>query len=343
MGLSYEDAGVDIKAGEEAVEKIKEEVETTFTSEVLTGLGSFGALFAPNLEGIKEPVLVSGTDGVGTKLKVAFRTQKHDTIGIDLVAMCINDILAQGARPLFFLDYISSGELDPDQNAEIVKGIAEGCRRSGCALIGGEMAEMPDFYPPGEYDLAGFAVGIVDREEIITGEDVKPGDKLIGLSSSGIHSNGYSLVRKIFFERAGYQVEDEVPKLGTTLGEELLRPTKIYAKAVLELLEDYQLKGLAHISGGGLKENLPRILPEDTKVVLKRDSWPKPPIFNLIKELGKVETKEMEQTFNLGIGFVLVVKDKEAKEILAKAEKLGEEAYLIGEVKAGEQEVEFKS
>ncbi|MCK8826881.1 phosphoribosylformylglycinamidine cyclo-ligase [Natroniella acetigena] len=341
MGLSYKDAGVDIEAGDKAVAKLKDDVQATFGPEVLTGLGGFGALFAPDLTDYQQPVLVSGTDGVGTKLKVAFMMEEHNTVGIDLVAMCVNDILAQGARPLFFLDYLATGKLDPDHVAEIVKGITAGCKQSEAALIGGETAEMPDFYQAGEYDLAGFVVGIVDKDKIITGDEIKPGDQIIGLGSNGIHSNGYSLVRKVFFEKAGYGVNDQIDELGTTLGEELLKPTRIYVKPVLKLLEEYQIKGVAHITGGGLIENLPRILPDETKAVINQDSWEVQPVFNLMQELGAIEEKEMYRTFNMGIGMVLVVPEEEAEEVIKTAQKLGEAAYLIGEVKAGENKVQF--
>ena len=341
VGLTYKDAGVDIEAGEETVDKVKGDVESTFTDEVLTGLGGFGALFAPDLSDYEEPVFVSGTDGVGTKLKVAFRTGKHDSVGIDLVAMCANDILAQGAEPLFFLDYLATGELDPTAAAEVVKGITTGCKEAGCALIGGETAEMPDFYSAGEYDMAGFVVGIVDRDEIITGENIEAGDKIIGLSSNGIHSNGYSLVRKIFFELKDYNVEDEIAELGGTLGAELIKPTKIYVKPVLELLDKYQINGIAHITGGGLVENLPRVLPEDTGAVVDTSTWERPAVFDLIQDYGNVETQEMYRTFNMGVGMVLVAPAEEAAEIVATAQELGEEAVVIGEVQEGENEVEL--
>ncbi|WP_408955346.1 phosphoribosylformylglycinamidine cyclo-ligase [Natroniella sp. ANB-PHB2] len=341
MGLSYKDAGVDIEAGDKAVAKLKDDVQSTFGPEVLTGLGGFGALFAPDLTDYQQPVLVSGTDGVGTKLKVAFMMEQHDTVGIDLVAMCVNDILAQGARPLFFLDYLATGKLNPDHVAEIVKGITTGCKQSETALIGGETAEMPDFYQTGEYDLAGFVVGIVDQDKIITGDDIKPGDKIIGLGSNGIHSNGYSLARKVFFEKAGYGVNQQVDELETTLGEELLKPTRIYVKPVLKLLEQYRIKGIAHITGGGLIENLPRILPAETGALINQDSWEVQPVFALMQELGEIEKKEMYRTFNMGIGMVLVVPEEEAEQVIDSAQKLGEEAYLIGEVKSGEKEVQF--
>ena len=336
MGLTYKDAGVDIEAGEETVDKVKADVESTFSDEVLTGLGGFGALFAPDLSSYQEPVFVSGTDGVGTKLKVAFKANQHDSVGIDLVAMCANDILAQGAKPLFFLDYLATGKLNPDAAAEVVKGIAAGCKQAGCALIGGETAEMPDFYSAGEYDIAGFVVGVVDRKDIITGENIKAGNKIIGLASNGIHSNGYSLVRKVFFELKGYDVEQEITELDLTLGQELLKPTKIYVKSVLEILDNCQVNGIAHITGGGLIENLPRVLPEDTQAVIDSSSWERPEIFNLMQEYGEIEDKEMYRTFNMGIGMTLVVPDQEVEQVMELAADLGEEAYLIGEVKSGE-------
>ncbi len=342
MGLSYKDAGVDIKAGEAAVKKIGQDVKATFGPEVLTGLGGFGGLFAPNLDGIREPVLVSGTDGVGTKLKLAFMMDQHDSVGIDLVAMCVNDILAQGAKPLFFLDYLATGNLDPDKVATIVKGIAEGCKQSDAALIGGETAEMPDFYDDGEYDLAGFVVGIVDRDKVITGEKIQEGDKIIGLASNGVHSNGYSLVRKVFFDLAQMQLEDRVEELGMSLGEELLKPTKVYVKSVLKLLEEYQINGIAHITGGGLIENIPRILPEGTNAIIDQKSWEVPAVFNLMRELGEIAEEEMYRTFNMGIGMTLVVAAEEAEGIVAKAKELGENAYIIGKITEGNRGVKFK-
>ncbi len=341
MGLTYKDAGVDIEAGEETVDKVKSDVESTFNDQVLTGLGGFGALFAPDLSDYQDPVFVSGTDGVGTKLKVAFKTEQHDTVGIDLVAMCANDILAQGAKPLFFLDYLATGELNPDAAAEVVKGITTGCKQAECALIGGETAEMPDFYSAGEYDMAGFVVGIVDREEIITGDDIQAGDKIIGLGSNGIHSNGYSLVRKIFFDLKNYGVDKEIAELDGTLGQELIKPTKIYVESVLELLDQYQINGIAHITGGGLLENLPRILPDNNRAVIDTTTWERPAIFDLIQDYGEVATEEMYRTFNMGIGMSLVVPAQQADQIMATASELGEEAYLIGEVQEGENEVEL--
>lgn len=341
MGLSYKDAGVDIEAGEAAVDEIGEYVESTFGPEVLTGLGSFGALFSPDLASYDDPVLVAGTDGVGTKLKVAFRMDKHDTIGIDLVAMCVNDIVVQGARPLFFLDYLAIDNLVPTKAEEIVKGISLGCKEAGAALIGGEMAEMPGFYNQDEYDLAGFTVGVVDKENLITGEEIKPGDKIIGLASNGIHSNGYSLARKVFFDVADYNVATELNELETNLGDELLKPTKIYVKPILKLLEEFQLKGVAHITGGGLIENLPRILPSQTEAVIDSKTWPTPNIFNLIQKEGDIVLEEMYRTFNMGIGMAIVVSDCKADAILTSLTEMGEEAYLIGEIREGNQTVKL--
>lgn len=339
MGLSYKDAGVNIEAGNQTIRKIKKDVESTFGPEVLTGLGGFGGLFAPDLGGYKEPVFVSGTDGVGTKLKIAFMMDKHDTVGIDLVAMCVNDILAQGAKPLFFLDYIATGKLEPEKAVDIVKGIADGCKQAGCSLIGGETAELPDFYQDGEYDLAGFSVGIVDKDKIITGENIKVGDKIIGLASSGIHSNGYSLVRKAFLEIAGYGLNDKVELLDDKLGEVLLQPTKIYVKAVLKLIEEYTVKGIAHITGGGFLENIPRILSEGITAKINLNSWPVHNVFKALQSIGKIDNNEMYRTFNMGIGMILVIPEDDYKNVIDLANELGEEAYLIGEVISGDSGV----
>ena len=340
-GLTYAGAGVDISAGNRSVELIKESVRSTFRPGVLTDIGGFGGLFALNKAKYQEPVLVSGTDGVGTKLKVAILLDKHDTIGIDAVAMCVNDILVQGAEPLFFLDYLAVGKLVPEMVAEIVGGVAEGCRQAGCALIGGETAEMPGFYNPGEYDIAGFVVGVVDRSKIIDGKQITVGDKLIGLPSSGLHSNGYSLARKALWEAAGYRVEQYLPDLGRTVGEEMLEPTRIYVKQILPLLNKFNLKGLAHITGGGLTENIPRILPPGTAVALDRQQWPVPPVFKLIQEVGKVADAEMLRTFNMGIGMVLVVSSLEVDAVMYDLAAMGEKAYLIGEVTVGDGVVEY--
>ena len=342
MGFTYKCAGVDIDAGKKAVAMIKKDVEATFSPAVLGGLGGFGGLFAPDLTGWKRPVLVAGTDGVGSKLKVAFMQQQHTTVGIDLVAMCVNDILAQGAKPLFFLDYLAIGQLEPARVAEIVQGISKGCQEAGCSLIGGETAELPDFYQKGEYDLAGFVVGIVEHDKIITGEGIRPGDQLIGLASSGLHSNGYSLVRKLFFEAGDYQLTERPDGLEVSLGEELLKPTRIYVKSVLALLNKYRVKGMAHITGGGLIENIPRILPTGCQVSIKKGSWPVPPIFKLIERIGGVAEEEMYRTFNMGIGLVLIVAAEEAEEIRQMAESLGEKAYRLGEVIKGEQGLTIK-
>jgi phosphoribosylformylglycinamidine cyclo-ligase len=339
-GLTYAGAGVDISAGNRSVKLIKESVRSTFRPGVLTDIGGFGGLFALDKARYQEPVLVSGTDGVGTKLRVAMLLDKHDTIGIDAVAMCANDILVQGAEPLFFLDYLAVGKLIPEKVSEIVGGVAEGCLRAGCALIGGETAEMPGFYAPGEYDIAGFVVGVVDKHKIIDGKQIKPGDKLIGLSSSGLHSNGYSLARKALWETAGYKVDRYLPELGRTVGEEMLEPTRIYVKQVLPLLNKYNIKGLAHITGGGLTENIPRILPPGTGAVLERN-WPVPAVFNLIQSVGKIADAEMLRTFNMGIGLVLVVSEGEVELVMSELSAMGERAYLIGEVKAGDGVVEY--
>ncbi|KKM10448.1 phosphoribosylaminoimidazole synthetase [Clostridiales bacterium PH28_bin88] len=338
-GWTYARAGVDITAGNRAVELMKESVKGTWRPGVLGELGGFGGLFALDTRKYKEPVLVSGTDGVGTKLRVAMMLDRHDTIGIDAVAMCVNDILVQGAEPLFFLDYLAVGRLVPEKVADIVRGVAEGCRQAGCALIGGETAEMPGFYGEDEYDIAGFAVGVVDREKIVNGSRIQPGDRLIGLASSGLHSNGYSLARKVLLEAAGFRLAEEVPGLGRTLGEEMLAPTRIYVKTVLPLLERFDIRGMAHITGGGLLENLPRVFPQGTAARIRRGSWPVPAVFNLIQQHGAVGDGEMYRTFNMGIGFVLVVPAGEAESVHRELVSSGERAYHIGEIVSGDREV----
>ena len=332
MGISYKDSGVDIDAGNRAVELMKNEVESTFTPEVINNPGGFGGLFKPELGAFKEPVLVSGTDGVGTKLKLAFELDIHDTIGIDLVAMSVNDILVQGARPLFFLDYLATGEIDPEKVADIVKGIAAGCREAGAALLGGETAEMAGFYNPGEYDLAGFAVGLTDQDKLITGKHIESGDKLIGLASSGVHSNGFTLARKALFDIAGYSYREELTGLNQELGLELLKPTRIYASPVLNLLDEFNIKGMAHITGGGILENLPRILPENLKARIEKGSWQQPEIFKIIQEAGSIAEAEMYRTFNMGLGFILVVDPADEDKIFKQLDELNEEYYLIGEI-----------
>ncbi|OPY57474.1 MAG: Phosphoribosylformylglycinamidine cyclo-ligase [Pelotomaculum sp. PtaU1.Bin035] len=339
--LTYADAGVDIEAGNEAVRLMRSAVRSTFRPEVLADIGGFGGFFALDTAKYREPVLVSGTDGVGTKLRVAMLAGRHNTIGIDAVAMCVNDILAQGAEPLFFLDYLAVGKLVPEKVADIVAGVAEGCRQAGCSLIGGETAEMPGFYGPEEYDVAGFAVGVVERAKIIDGRGIVPGDKLIGLPSSGLHSNGYSLARKVLLDIAGYSVDTRLEELGRTVGEEMLEPTRIYARAVIPLLERFGIKGLAHITGGGLTENIPRVLPAGTAVQIRLGAWPVPPVFALIGETGGVDKEEMLRIFNMGIGLVAVVSEREAGAVMNDLEDRGEKSYLIGEVVSGKGEVSY--
>lgn len=332
--IDYRRAGVDIAAGEAAVERIKGLARSTFREGVLQDLGGFGGLFALDREAYRKPVLVSGCDGVGTKLKVAFAAGNHGTIGEDCVAMCVNDILVQGAEPLFFLDYLAVGKLDPEQVEQVVAGLARGCRLAGCALLGGETAEMPGFYPPGEYDLAGFAVGIVDRGSIIDGGDIISGDVVIGLASTGLHSNGYALARQVLLERGGLSLEDKPAELGGgSLGEEMLRPTRIYVPEILPLLRRFRIKGMAHITGGGLPGNVPRILPAGLKAVIDYSSWKMPPIFGLIEKMGPVARQEMYRTFNMGIGYILVVAPEEAGPVLSALEQAAVPAFKIGAIK----------
>lgn len=333
MGLTYRDSGVDIEGGNTFVKKIGPLVSRTFSDRVITGIGGFGALFDGSFPEMKEPVLVSGTDGVGTKLQVARMTGRHNTIGIDAVAMCVNDIVTLGAKPLFFLDYISCGRLDVDTMTEIVSGIAEGCRQAECSLIGGETAEHPDVMSAGEYDIAGFTVGVVDRSRIIDGSGITPGDTLIGLPSSGIHSNGYSLVRKLFFSMKKYSLDSKPGKLDAPLGEVLLEPTRIYVRPVHDLIDkDHTLKGLVHVTGGGFLENIPRILPAGMGARIEASSFPRPPIFDLIQEDGDIEKEEMYRTFNMGIGMILVVPEKEADTCLESLNERNERGYHIGKV-----------
>ena len=333
---TYRDAGVDIDAGDEFVERIKPHVRATFRPEVLTDLGGFGGLFRLQAERYTDPVLVSGTDGVGTKLKIAFLMDRHDTVGIDLVAMCVNDIAVSGAEPLFFLDYFATGKLSVSRAEAVVKGIAEGCRQAGCALIGGETAEMPSFYPDGEYDLAGFAVGVVDRPKIIDGRRIIPGDAVIGLASTGVHSNGFSLVRKVLLEHSRLTVNSRLPELGTSVGEAVLTPTRIYAKQVLSLAREFDIKGIAHVTGGGMTDNLPRVFPAHCGALIRRGSWPVLPIFQLIQELGHVAVDEMYRVFNMGIGLMLVTPVEQVDQIIKRASELGDPAYRIGEIVARE-------
>jgi len=330
--ITYKDAGVDIAAGNSFVNMIKPLVKSTFRPEVMADIGGFGGLFSLNTAKYKNPVLVSGTDGVGTKLKIAFLADFHETVGIDLVAMCVNDIVVQGAEPLFFLDYLATGRLLPEKAAAIVKGIAEGCRQAGCALIGGETAEMPGFYSDGEYDIAGFAVGVVDRDNIIDGSGIAVGNRLIGIASSGLHSNGYSLARKLVFERMGLAIDSELTGTGRTVAEELLTPTRIYIRSILNLLKDHTINGIAHITGGGLLENIPRILPKGCRASVHLSRWERPVLFDILREAGNVERDEMYRTFNMGIGMVLAVAEKDVEDMLDRLNGLGERAWEIGEI-----------
>lgn len=333
--MDYKSAGVDVEAGYKAVELMKGHVKSTFRPEVLTDIGGFGGLFSiAKAKEMDEPCLVSGTDGVGTKLKLAFLMDKHNTIGIDAVAMCVNDVVCSGAEPLFFLDYIACGKNEPEKIADIVSGVAEGCRMAGCSLIGGETAEMPGFYPVDEYDLAGFTVGIMDKTKAIDGSKIKSGDVLIGIASSGIHSNGYSLVRKIFNPTAS-GLNEYIEKLGCTLGEALLTPTKIYVKPVLDLIGKVEVKGLSHITGGGFIENIPRMMPEGTKVNIEEGTWDILPIFDMLQQAGNVERMSMYNTFNMGIGMVAAVNKEDADKAIAMLEENGEKAYKIGYVSEG--------
>ncbi len=329
MSINYKDAGVDIEKGYEAVQRIKKDVESTHGREVLSGLGGFSGLFAPDISGMTQPVLVSGTDGVGTKLKLAFALDKHDSIGIYCVAMCVNDVICTGAKPLLFLDYIATGKLQPHQIQEIVAGIAEGCRQAGAALVGGETAEMPGFYAKGEYDVAGFTVGMVDRPEVIDGSKVKAGDVIIGLSSSGVHSNGFSLIRKLFPEERWTEDFGDA-----TLGEALLTPTRIYVKQVLALTASFQIHGIAHITGGGFIENIPRAFPESFKAVIKKGSWPVPPLFDLIQSTADLSDEGMYNTFNMGVGMILIADAAQGEKMIETLAELGEEAQQIGRIAA---------
>lgn len=339
--LTYKDAGVDTHEGQRAVKLMKTHVEKTFNENVLTGLGSFGGLFSLGKINMEEPVLVSGTDGVGTKLKIAFMMDKHDTVGQDLVAMCVNDILCQGAMPLFFLDYMATGKVRAEDVANVVGGIAQACAKSNLALIGGETAEMPDFYQDGEYDLAGFAVGIVDKKNIVDGSKVKAGDVVVGIPSSGVHSNGFSLVRKLFFERLGYTTETYVESLGSTLGEALLTPTKLYVKPVLEVLEKVAVNGMIHVTGGGFYENVPRILQDGLSINIKESAIAPLPIFTAMQELGNIEKREMYSSFNMGVGFMMVMSAEDAAVAMDILKAHGEEPSIIGEVVEGDFGVEI--
>jgi phosphoribosylformylglycinamidine cyclo-ligase len=331
-GDLYREAGVDLDKANELVQSIRPLVRSTYRGGVITDIGGFGGLFSLNLQDVKNPVLVSSTDGVGTKLKIAFMVNRHDTVGIDLVAMCVNDIVVQGARPLFFLDYLAMGRIDLDMVAQLVDGIASGCRTAGCSLIGGETAEMPGFYKENEYDMAGFAVGLVDDSRIIDGSTIRGGHRIIGLASGGLHSNGYSLVRRIVFDKLGLKPDSFVPELNRTVGEELLEPTRIYVEPVLSLLRKYCVHGMAHITGGGFYDNIKRILPGACKAVIRNGTWSVPPIFSFLREKGGIEPVEMCNVFNNGIGFIVVVEPSEAEDIVAYLGAMQTKSYIIGDI-----------
>jgi len=333
-GSRYSDAGVDIDKGNEFVSRIKDIVFPTFQRGVLTDIGGFSGLFSIGGYQYKDPVLVSSTDGVGTKLNIAKLCNKHHTIGIDLVAMCVNDIAVSGAKPLFFLDYFSVGRLDLEIATEVIKGIAKGCEIAKCSLIGGETAEMPGLYADGDYDIAGFVVGIAERDKIIDGSEIRVGNKIIGLASSGLHSNGYSLVRKICFEELGLTVTDKPTELECTLGEELLKPTRIYSETMLNLIKNFKIRDIVHITGGGLIDNIPRTLPQGSRAIIYKDSWPVPAIFKFLQQKGNVSPREMCRTFNMGIGMVVVVDNKLVEDVMQQLTALGEAPFLIGEIKA---------
>lgn len=338
---SYKAAGVDVTAGYKSTELMKKAVQATYTNSVISDIGGFGGLYAPQIKDMEEPILVSGTDGVGTKLKLAFLMDKHDTIGEDCVAMCANDVICTGASPMFFLDYMALGKNIPEKVATIVAGVAEGCKKANCSLIGGETAEMPGFYPIDEYDLAGFCVGVVDKKKIIDNKTIEVGDKVIGLASSGVHSNGFSLVRKVF-DINKENLNEYIEELGTTLGEALLKPTKIYVKPILKLIKEVKVKGISHITGGGFYENMPRMLREGVALKIDKNSYKVPAIFNLIAKRGNIPERDMYNTFNMGIGMCVIVPANEAEKAIKILNEAGEEAYLIGEVVEGNKEIIIK-
>ena len=335
---SYKAAGVDVTAGYKGVQLMKKAVQSTYTNAVISDIGGFGGLYAPQIQGMEEPILVSGTDGVGTKLKLAFLMDKHDTIGEDCVAMCANDVICTGASPMFFLDYMALGKNIPEKVATIVTGVAEGCKKANCSLVGGETAEMPGFYPEDEYDLAGFCVGVVDKKKIIDNKTIEVGDKVIGLASSGVHSNGFSLVRKVF-DVNEENLKEYVEELGKTVGEALLEPTRIYVKPILKLIEEVKVKGISHITGGGFYENLPRMLREGVSLKIDKNSYEVPALFKLIASRGNIPERDMYNTFNMGIGMAVIVPEDQVEKTLSLLKEAGEEAYLIGEVVEGNKEV----
>ena len=328
--ITYKDSGVDIDRANSFVERIKPLIKAASRREMMSGIGGFGGLFHLDISKNRDPVLVSSTDGVGTKLKIAQMMDKHDTVGIDLVAMSVNDVVVQGAEPLFFLDYIATGKLLVEMTVQIVEGVVRGCQEAGCALIGGETAEMPGFYPDGEYDLAGFCVGVVDADKLIDGSEIRVGDRIIGIASSGLHSNGFSLARRVLFEEGKLHPEDKIEGLDECLGLALLKPTKIYVKSILNLIKNFKIRGIVHITGGGFTDNIPRIVPGPCRAVIRKGSWPVPPIFDLIRRVGGVDEEEMLRVFNMGIGMIIIVAEMDHAEILERLEKLGEKAYALG-------------
>ena len=336
--ITYKDSGVDIDRANSFVERIKPLIKAASRREMMSGIGGFGGLFHLDISKNRDPVLVSSTDGVGTKLKIAQMMDKHDTVGIDLVAMSVNDVVVQGAEPLFFLDYIATGKLLVETTVQIVEGVVRGCQEAGCALIGGETAEMPGFYPDGEYDLAGFCVGVVDADKLIDGSEIRVGDRIIGIASSGLHSNGFSLARRVLFEEGKLHPEDKIEGLDECLGLALLKPTKIYVKSILNLIKNFNIRGIIHITGGGFTDNIPRIVPGPCRAVIRKGSWPVPPIFNLIRRVGGVDEEEMLRVFNMGIGMIIIVAEMDHAEILERLEKLGEKAYALGVIEKREKD-----
>ncbi|MHB8769690.1 MAG: phosphoribosylformylglycinamidine cyclo-ligase [Syntrophales bacterium] len=334
--MTYKDAGVDIDRGNLFVDRIRPLLKAASRREVMSGIGGFGGLFHLDISKNRDPVLVSSTDGVGTKLKIAQMMDKHDTVGVDLVAMSVNDVVVQGAEPLFFLDYIATGKILVDTSVQIVEGIVRGCQEAGCALIGGETAEMPGFYPDGEYDLAGFCVGVVEADKLIDGSEIRVGDRIIGIASSGLHSNGFSLARRVLFEEGKLRPDQTHETIEQSIGLELLTPTRIYVKAVLNILKNFRIRGIVHITGGGFLDNIPRILPGPCRASIKLGSWPLLPIFQLIQELGNIDPLEMLRVFNMGIGMIIVVAEKDETEVMERLEKLGEKAYSVGVIEKRE-------
>lgn len=336
--ITYKDSGVDIDRANSFIERIKPLIKTASRREVMSGIGGFGGLFHLDISKNRDPILVSSTDGVGTKLKIAQIMDKHDTVGIDLVAMSVNDVVVQGAEPLFFLDYIATGKLHIDTSVRIVEGIVQGCHEAGCALIGGETAEMPGFYPEGEYDLAGFCVGVVEADKLIDGSEIRVGDRIVGIASSGLHSNGYSLARRVLFEEGKLNPNDRIEGLTQTIGLELLMPTRVYVKSILNLIKNFHIRGIVHITGGGFTENIPRVLPGPCRAVIVKGSWQVPKIFDIIRNYGNIDDYEMLRVFNMGIGMIIIVAEKDHVEIMERLDKLGEKAYSIGVIEKREND-----